>query len=817
MQPTTFGRWLKKLRAEQDLTQEALSERVGCSPVTLRSFEIGKRRPSRDMAERIADTLGVPADQRAEFLRLARLPLVEADSEAETEAPPAQPVNILPAHPQLPPLPGLFIGREAEQNALQELLLEDRQRLVTLVGAGGMGKTRLALQTAHRLAQQLPHGAAFVALAPLQAAQHLAAAVATALNIPLAGTPSPDETVLTWLADKTMLLVLDNFEHLLGDVTAITWVKEVLRRAAAVQLLITSRERLRISGERAFELGGLGQEAASSHAVEDSDAVQLFLARAEQIAGDLLLDAANRAAVVRICKLVDGMPLGIELAAAWVRTLSLPEIADEIARNLDFLTLADRDTLPRHRSMRAVFDQSWKLLTPEEQQALMKLSIFRGGCTRHAAGEVAGASLPILASLIDKSLLYRGGGGANARYFLHELIGQYAAEHLQTQPFAAATAERFAEFFVKLTEEAEPKLYADDSLRWRRYIAAEQDNLRLILQHSLTERRDPELGLRLAAALGRYWCTTDVWKEGRDWLTRALALSTTEGPVRAQALTALGELYHLLDDQHRAEQLLLEALQRWRALGDQSNIAWTLLQLGKAYSTRAANAEADTHLTESLAIYRQLGNQPRIATLLAQLSSVAIERGDYPRAGALLEESLPGVRANGRPRPLAITLNFYGRALLGQGNIAGSIPLFAEALALFEVDEAESGVAWALINLGLAHRASGDFAAAAHYYRRCFQTYHKLERLGGMMAALEGLASVLAEVGQANQAVQLLAAAEKLRNQSGQALTLYELEIQHKTLEFTRTALSDLAWQQAWSRGQQLTLPALVTLVNREA
>lgn len=810
----TFGRWLKKLRAEQDFTQESLAELVGCSPVTLRSFEIGKRRPSREMAERIADTLRVPADQRAEFIRLARLP-VEAASEAEPASPETPAPTAAPAQPQLPPRPGLFIGREAELNALEQLLLEDRHRLVTLVGAGGMGKTRLALEIAYRLAEQLRHGAAFVALAPLQAAQHLAPALATTLNIPLAGGQAPEEAVQTWLADKELLLVLDNFEHLLADAAAITWVKEVLRQAPAVQLLITSRERLRISGERIFELGGLGQGSSGSRIAEDSDAVLLFLARAEQIASDFTLDAANRGAVTRICQLVDGMPLAIELAAAWVRTLAPAEIADEITRNLDFLALADRDTLPRHRSMRAVFDHSWRLLSADEQQALMKLSIFRGGCTRQAATEVAGATLPVLASLIDKSLLYRA-AGAHGRYFLHELIGQYAGEYLREQPFVAELEERFATYFLALAEANEPRIYADDSLRWRRQITAEQDNLRRILRRSLNERRDPNLGLQLAAALGRYWCASDTWKEGRDWLERALALATAQGAVRAQALTALGELYHLLGDQPKAEQILGEALERWRALGDQSNIAWTLLQLGKAFSTHAAHAEADTHLTESLAIYRQLGNQPRIATLLNQLSSVAIERGDYPRAALLLAESVPEVRAANRPRPLAITLNFYGRALLGNGEVARAVALFQEAKTLFEAEEADSGVAWALINLGLAYYALGEFALAAQHYRHSFQVYHRLERLGGVMAALEGLAAVAAAQGIADRAVQLLAAADKLRQQSGQALTIYELEIQQKTRDLTQSALAEAEWRLAWNRGQLLTLAEVVALVDGE-
>lgn len=814
MQPTTFGRWLKKLRAELDLTQEMLSEQVGCSPVTLRSFEIGKRRPSRDMAERIADTLQVPADQRAEFLRLARLP-VESVSEAERSVPEPAPSAAPSAHAPLPPLPGLFIGREAEQNALQQLLLEDRHRLVTLVGAGGMGKTRLALEVGHQLTNQLLHGAAFVALTPLQAAQHLSPALAATLEIPLAGAQSPDAAVLTWLADKELLLILDNFEHLLNDAAAINWVKDLLRQAPGVQLLITSRERLRISGERIFELGGLGQGSGNNRILEDSDAVLLFLARAEQIAGDFTLDPANRSAVALICKLVDGMPLGIELAAAWVRTLSPVEIAQEITRNLDFLALADRDTPLRHRSIRAVFEHSWALLSSEEQQVLMKLSIFRGGCTRQAASEIAGATLPVLASLIDKSLLYRDAGGAQGRYFLHELISQYASEHLQTQPFAEALFRRFADFFVRLAEAMEPKLHTDDSLRWRRQVAAEQDNLRALLQATLTERRDPDLGLRLSAALGRYWCATDVWKEGGDWLITALSLSQEQGATRARALTVLGELYHLLGDQPKAEQILTNALQRWRALDDPSNVAWTLLQLGKAFATHADYATADAYLSESLAIYRQLGNQQRVATLLNQLSAVAIERGDYARAEALLAESLPGVRAANRLRPLASALNFLGRAILGRGDAERSLPLFREALALCEAEEAASGIAWTLINLGLAYRALGNSSEAAKAYRRCFHVYAKIERLGGMMAALEGLASVLTEPGLAKQTVKLLGAAAKLRQQSSQALTIYELEIQQQTLDRTRSALSEAAWQQAWNEGLVLSLAEVATLVDQ--
>jgi len=219
--------------------------------------------------------------------------------------------------------------------------------------------------------------------------------------------------------------------------------------------------------------------------------------------------------------LVGGMPLGIELAAAWVRVLSTEEIAEELARNIDFLAFADRDAPVRHRSMRAVFDHSWKLLSEQERSALMGLARFLGGCTREAAEKVAGATLPLLASLIGKSRLRRDTVGAAARFDLHELIRHYAADHLQGQGEIRTLQGRHAQFFAGLIEQIETRLVVNEALDWRRMIAVEQENLRAALNFTLTEHGDVELGLRLAANMGRYWCESDVWKEGRDWLCTA--------------------------------------------------------------------------------------------------------------------------------------------------------------------------------------------------------------------------------------------------------------------------------------------------------
>ncbi len=408
-----FSRWLKKLRAQHDLTQEALAELAYCSVQTIRFFESGKRRPSLEMAERLAEVLAVPAEQQSQFIKLARTALNAAEESGKGSLPTqsAAVATSEPAPPAAPrlPLPAtLLIGRQPEAVRLQQLLRDEGHRLVTLVGPGGIGKTRLALHMAHSLEEHFANGAIFVPLVTLSHSVELPSAIAGAMNKSLAADSSTTAQLDALLSAQSLLLVLDNFEQLLAlDGDAITeLIEHILQHLPGVTLLVTSRERLRLAGERILELGGLAVPRAEQ--IEDvatSDAVILFLQRARQVSPSFALTPADHAAIARLCTLLSGMPLGIELAAAWMRTLTPQEIATEIGRSLDFLTLADRGVPARHRSLRAAFEHSWKLLAPTEQKAAAHLSIFRGGFRREAGEMVAGATLPILAALIDKSLV----------------------------------------------------------------------------------------------------------------------------------------------------------------------------------------------------------------------------------------------------------------------------------------------------------------------------------------------------------------------------------------------------------------------------
>jgi ATP/maltotriose-dependent transcriptional regulator MalT/transcriptional regulator with XRE-family HTH domain len=447
---TSFGSWIRRRRKALDLTQAELAQRVGCSTSTIIKIESEERRPSRQIAELLARHLEIPPDQHSIFIKVARQ---ERGYSNLSAVPPLSEIGTSPAAYQLrsnlPFFPTPFVGRENEIDVVSRQLLDPACRLLTLTGPGGVGKTRLAVEVARKLEAVFKDGVFFLPMASVELPESIIPVLADVLRMVFSGPADPKLQVINLLNDKRILLVFDNMEHLVDGSDILG---EILNYAKNVKLLLTSREQMHLQWEWIFDVQGLPVPIeASPIELDASSAVTLFLQRARQVSRNFRLSPEESTALVRVCKSVDGLPLAIELAASWVRIMSVNEIALELERNLDLLETSLRDIPARHRSIKMVFEHSWVLLTAEERLAMMRLSVFSGGFTRQAAHTVAGASIYLLSSLVSKSLLYYD--SQEDRYDLHELIRLYANAQLrlhQTQPdLIPELHRRAAEWFER--------------------------------------------------------------------------------------------------------------------------------------------------------------------------------------------------------------------------------------------------------------------------------------------------------------------------------------------------------------------------------
>ncbi|RME98408.1 MAG: XRE family transcriptional regulator, partial [Chloroflexi bacterium] len=415
----SFGKWLQRRRKAEDLTQKQLAERAFCSLNTIKKIETDQRRPSRQLAQSLGAALRLPPEQVEIFIECAR-GLRPVDHLAEAMARKGEggmvalPHRLSPAPLPQPATP--LLGREVEMASLTDLLAHSW--LVTIIGPGGMGKTRLALAAAHQQ-QALGRNVVFVSLAELESAAHLATAVAQALGLEPGARLPAEAQILQFLPAQKLLLVLDNFEHLLDGAGLLLTIRQA---APGVMFLVTSREPLQLPGEQLYPLSGLACPLPDSgEEVDRFPAAQLFLQSARRLIPDLAI--ADPAPLLRLCQLTEGMPLALELAAGWTNTLTLSDIVAELEKSLDILRRSRPGHIGRHHSIRVVFDATWQLLPPAERKAFARLSVFRGGFTRETAAAVAHISLPHLSALTGRRWLALDYG--NGRYHIHELLRQY--------------------------------------------------------------------------------------------------------------------------------------------------------------------------------------------------------------------------------------------------------------------------------------------------------------------------------------------------------------------------------------------------------
>jgi predicted ATPase len=745
----------------------------------------------------------------------------------------------------IPPTP--LVGRAAELAQLSELLENPACRLITLVGPGGIGKTRLALAVATEEAGAFTHGIAFVPLASLSSAEFLVSAIAAALGFTFYGSEDPTAQLFNYLRDKEMLIVLDNFEHLLVGASL---VAEILTVAPDVTVLVTSRERLNVQGEWLLELQGLSfpdSEAVERVKANEYGAVQLFLQSARRIRSGFVLSDQEQAGVVRICRLVGGMPLGIELAAAWVRALSCQEIAHQIEQSLDFLTTSLHGVPVRHRSMQAVFDHSWRLLSTEEQQVLRRLSVFRGGFEREAAEQVAGAMLPWVSALISKSLLQRTDVG---RYDLRELIRQYSAVKLGEAGEEPDTRQRHLAYYQSLAEAVEPHLTTKDRDQYLDRLETEHDNLRVALGWSQIQTGNGEPMMRLAGALYWYWFHRGYMSEGRKWFNSALARADgSVAPIaRAKAFYGAGRLAHSQGDNVAARSLLEESVALWRSSGDigKHGLAHGLIALGWLARDEGDLAVARSLSAESVALFREQGDRWGLAYALGYLGMVLRDENDFATACSLVEESVVLWRELGDLWGLANSLHHLGLVALRQGDYEVARSRCDEALTLRRELGHKQGVAYSLHALGLVALNQGDIGRAKPYFQQSQAMFYELEdkfgiadslQYKGYLALFEGdhagaqllfeqslvlardagpkwlsavclarLAGVAAVRGQFIQAVHLWAAAEVFTTAGGSYLDSADRFYYERTVAQARTVLGEAAFATAWAEGRAMRL-----------
>ncbi len=658
----------------------------------------------------------------------------------------------------LPPQATRFVGRKIELCQLAKRLADPCCRLLTLVGPGGIGKTRLAVQVAHQNRAAFLNGVCFVSLASLQSAEFLVLAIADALHIH--GQSDPQQQLLDALRGCEMLLVLDNFEQLIEDGADL--LINMLQAAPDLKLLVTSRERLNLYGETVFDVGGMELSDDTVERAVDCSAVELFSQSADRARAGFTA-SAELAEVVRICRLVDGMPLGIELAAVWVRTLSCQQIAAEIERSLAFLSASLRGIPSRHRSVQAAFDHSWEHLPVEERRVFGQLSVFRGGFDREAALQVAGATLSTLSTLVDKSFLKEAQTG---RYLFHELMRQYAAEKLAQDSQAAQTAQNeHCRYYTSLVSGACERFLAGQQRAALDTMAAELDNVRAAWQWSIDQERHDRLAQLMEGLF--VFCSNRGLHEGDLLFGKAVA--AMEG-VAARQLEADSETHHLpgkllwrwghfvrvaysTDD--KTEILLRRSVACLRSCHDQAELAQALFGLGRFLAAAGRFTEARQSLEESIEIGRQLPDPRYLAQSLTGLGAIARSPAEIPCARQLIQEGLAIFHRLNDLRGMANSLSALSSAAYYAGDQIEARRLCLEVKVLLEELGDEEGATVAISNAGHVCMELGEYGTSAQYLREALQRSIAQRQTRFTLNVLHGLAELAKKLGRYIQAYEL--------------------------------------------------------------
>ena len=734
----SFGEWLRKKRRDLDFSRQELAEQVGCAEITLRRIEGGSLKPSKDLAAVLLEKVGIPKSELGSWVQYARgfagLPLQEiktVENQIKTNLPAAL---------------TSFIGRENELNDITGLLA--KHRLVTLVGTGGVGKTRLSIKVSEQQILMFSDGIWLVELAPIVDPQIIPQIIASILGIPVSAPQPVTETIFNFLRAKTALLIFDNCEHLLDAVALLA--DNLLKQCPHLKILATSREGMGIMGEATYIVPTMSLPNADQilDTFRDFSSVRLFEERAQLAKFDFSLTMENASFVAQICSRLNGIPLALELAAVQVSQFSPEEIAKQLDDSFLILTGGSRTALPRQQTLRASIDWSWNLLTDNERTLLRRLSVFAGGWTLESARAVCSGDVPrLINALVKKSLVVMNqDSGSEKRYGFHEVIRQYAREKLVEADEDEIHRQKHLYYYVSLAEHADIQLHGVDQNPWFERLVNELPNARAALEFAFDH--DIDQAVRLSGALGWFWYRRGLLVEGRRWYEKILAKQPpTDHESYIKAFYGAGLVSHFQGDYDYARKMLGQSLTLAQRQEEPDGVARSQTLLGMGYVWQGDFAKADQYFRLSIEVFKVTNVGWGHAFALNALGFSCLMRGDFAKAQSCFEESLLLARTAGDKYGMGMPLSNLGSMAYQQGDLVRGKELLEESLAVGREVHDPTVTFWAMKELGHVAYYQGDYARATELYEAVLEECRVTGYASGVVEMLRSLGDVAIKTG----------------------------------------------------------------------
>src|SRR5215213_38348 len=741
----SFGRWLYNRRRSLDLSRKALANQVGCAQITLRRIENDTLKPSRELALILLEKLEIPENGYPRWLEFAR-GLKGNPEQSDDFIYINQPTN-------LPSLLTSFIGRKKEQADVSSLVTN--HRIVTLLGMGGIGKTSLALQVGQKLLRDYPHGVWFIALDALNDPALVPQTVAAVFELRKVGDRSSTEMLTNKLREKTALLILDNCEHVLTGCAQLSIT--LLANCPNLKILATSREMMNVTGEATYQIPSLSmpdQDEMSFEKLTENESIRLFTERASLVLASFVLTKENARTVVEICRRVEGIPLAIELAAAWVNFLQVTEILDQLRDSLALLYSDHYVTMSHHQTLQASLDWSWGLLNEAEQRLMRQLSVFAGGWTLEAAQSLSEEDvLGLTNALVKKSLIkVEQVTGRPTRYRFHEAIRQYAHEKILETGEGQNIQNRHLNYFLEFSRLAEPSLHGPQQNEWFNRLTDEGDNCRVALEHA--SGSDLEAGLYLSGTLLSHWYSFDA-REGLSWTTKLITSPGSQGfpHARAKAMLTQGNILWNMQQFEAARSVAEECLEVFRACGDRQGEYDSLMSLGRVLQFLEGMEQRSDYHRQALALAQSMGDLWRQADALSMLGW---DQRD-PRMGrAHWEEAIALLRQIGDRSSLAQTLGILGFTVLSNGELESGEKLLDEAYELNQQINDTQGFEFVLTGKSQLCLLRGDYGQARAFLQEDIDIQQEVGNRMGYLWGRARLAHVALREGSVAEAHQIL-------------------------------------------------------------